>query len=267
MKVSVCEPPFSRTKFTFEDNLQAEGQEISRVILGAFKELCQDAASAFARLNYLILYIAYGFMYGGFTALLTLSNEILVPEGYDALIAGLVGVTVIGCGVVGAVFASGFLGRFHAYRTCFCICTTGSLVALVSFAATLFFASEQLWLIFVTLGAFGLFAMAMVPAALEVAVEFTYPTPPGTSTGFLNIVGALTAVVLIFLLDSLQGVAIFNAAEVKDTDQMHLAVAILCALWFITAGTPLCMTSEYLRLNFERLPAEVVAEGGRHEDV
>jgi FLVCR family MFS transporter 7 len=148
---------------------------------------------------YLILLVAFGCGVGVFNAMTTLMGQIVAPNGYDDDAAGMFAAALVGVGLVGAGAAGAILDKTKAFLPMIRIAFVCATVTFILFA--LVNKPDNGTLIGVASGGMGLFCFAVLPVALELGVETTFPVNEGTSSGFLWISGQLFGTIFILLME------------------------------------------------------------------
>jgi MFS family permease len=134
---------------------------------------------------------------GVFNAVTTWIEQILSPNGFTAVQAGLTGGLMIIGGIVGAVVIP-LLSDYYRKRTLFIIIAlAGSTISLVGIT----FATNYPLLLASGAG-FGFFLLSSGPIGFQYGAEITYPISEGTSNGFLILMGQVSGILFIFAMDS-----------------------------------------------------------------
>ena len=180
----------------------------------AFTSMRADFGAMLHNIEFLKLLFGFGIGLALFNALVTVLEELIqptycAPDGtFDSgrkdaaqLNAGIYGATLIGCGLLGACVVGPVLECTHCYRTMLKLCLTCASVALT----LLVFLLQPGYEIPVG-GCFalmGLFMLPLLPAALESAVEVTYPVAEESSTAVLLLFGNTLGIGLTFAMQYL----------------------------------------------------------------
>eukprot|EP00041_Stephanoeca_diplocostata_P017868 m.368759 g.368759 ORF g.368759 m.368759 type:complete len:294 (-) comp20843_c0_seq16:5736-6617(-) len=130
-------------------------------------------------------------------------NQIIMAQGYTATVAGYCSAALIGCGILGAIVAGVVLDITQYFV---------SVIKVVFASATASFAffaivnkPGQETLLIVASGLAGFFSFAVLPTALELGVEITYPVSEATSSGFLWLSGQLFGIIFIVGMNAMKG--------------------------------------------------------------
>ncbi|KAF9207091.1 hypothetical protein BGZ49_001195 [Haplosporangium sp. Z 27] len=166
------------------------------------------------------------------------------PYGYSASTAGYFGAAMVVAGLVGAGISGPLVDKYKCYKLlCKALVPLSSLL-LVAFVFVL--RENDLGGIIAISVLIGLSAFSVLPAALELAVEITYPVTPASSTSLMWAFGQLVAVVFLVALGALQN------DELSRTKHINPPM-IFMAAWSIVFGViPVFMiNSSYLRMEAE----------------
>lgn len=153
---------------------------------------------------------------GIFNAVMTWIEDMLVPKGVSADQAGLIGGIMIVVGLIGAVVLPSMSDKLRRRRP-FLIWPI--IATIPGFAGLTFFYDFKLLL--VSAAVMGFFVMGMGPIAFQYGAEIAYPVPEGTSYGILMIMGQISGILFIYLMDALRS---------SITGDMTFSLAILIFL-------------------------------------
>ena len=161
---------------------------------------------------------------GVFNAVTTWIEQILSPNGFSAVQAGLTGGLMIIGGVVGALVIP-LLSDFYKKRTLFIvIALAGSTISLVGVT----FATNYP-LLLISGAAFGFFLLSSGPIGFQYGAEITYPISEGTSNGFLILMGQVSGIMFIFAMDSFKA-----AGSGSMTRPLVVLIALMIASFIIS---------------------------------
>eukprot|EP01125_Pyxidicula_operculata_P003276 TRINITY_DN1386_c2_g1_i2.p1 TRINITY_DN1386_c2_g1~~TRINITY_DN1386_c2_g1_i2.p1 ORF type:complete len:411 (-),score=62.86 TRINITY_DN1386_c2_g1_i2:45-1277(-) len=195
---------------------------------------------------YMVVLCTFSIGLGVFNTLTTLLGQIVKPLGYGPEDAGFLGLIVVGTGLVVAGVTGPVLDCFHKYKEIYVVAFIISTLSFVSFGAVVEFLPHTFIILSCIMAFMGAAAFMILPTALELSVETTYPVAPVTSAGFLWLMGQVTGIISLFacnaLIDPVTG----------DTSK---------AVWFLVSlvifGTLLSLTLIYpLSVKYRRLDAE-----------
>jgi len=210
-----------------EKNVQALSEElvVPRGHWAQYKML-------FRNRSFMLMTMGFSLAYGFFNGLFTVLNQMTVPLGYTNSDVGLFGVLMVMCGVGGAGVTGAIVSKTYRYKETI----LGS--AILAIGCELWFAlslvPDNRLVIACSCALLGFTALSLLPIVLEVSVEYTFPIPEPTSSGFLCAWGNLFALVYIGVLSFVDGQAWIGLGT-------FVVVVILGAF----------TAREYKRLNFE----------------
>ena len=144
-----------------------------------------------------ILAIAFVIM-GVFNGVTSWIGDIVLPRGFGADDAGLLGLVMLVAGVVGAVVLSALSDRQGKRIRYLVLTLTLAIPSLIGVA----FVSTTL-LLYVSSAALGFFIVGALPIGMQYAAEVTYPTPEGTSNGLVQLCGQCS-VVFVYIMGPLR---------------------------------------------------------------
>lgn len=149
-----------------------------------FQLFRQSLMNLFKNSNFDLLLISYGINTGSYYAIGTLLNQIVsfYHQNENEKI-GLIGLTLVLSGLIGAVIGGIILDRTKAYKATTFAIYACAFISMVLFTLTL---SINIWIIFATAFLLGFFLTGYLPVGFELAAEITYPEPEGSSCGLLN---------------------------------------------------------------------------------
>lgn len=194
--------------------------------------------------QFLLLMVIFGSLVGVFNTVTSLIATFAKPYGYTVNEAGYFGAAMVVAGLIGAGISGPVIDKTKQYKT---LCKLGVPLATIFLVALIFvvrvdcFAGIMAVMVFI-----GLSAFAVLPAALELAVEITYPVTPASSASILWAFGQLVAVIMLFVCSALQNDAL-------SLDKGLNPPLIFLAIWAAVFGAiPIMLiTSPYKRLEAE----------------
>jgi MFS family permease len=179
-----------------------------------------------------ILGVAFVIM-GVFNGVTTWVGDIILPRGFGATDAGILGALMLVAGVVGAVILSALSDR-QGRRVRFLVLTLA--LAVPSLVGVAFVSTT--WLLYASAAALGFFIVGALPIGMQYAAEVTFPTPEGTSNGlvqlcgqcsvaFVYIMGVLRTgggsfAVSLLLMSALLAVSAIVVSRLRDPSEMDL---------------------------------------------
>jgi predicted MFS family arabinose efflux permease len=144
-----------------------------------------------------LLAVAFVIM-GVFNGVTSWIGDIVLPRGFGADAAGLLGLVMLVAGVVGAVVLSAMSDR-QGKRIRYLVLTLA--LAIPSLVGVAFVSTT--WLLYASAAALGFFIVGALPIGMQYAAEVTYPTPEGTSNGLVQLCGQCS-VVFVFIMGPLR---------------------------------------------------------------
>lgn len=134
---------------------------------------------------------------GIFNAVTTWIEEILRPRGFTSVDAGNAGGLMILGGVIGAVVMPLLSDRTRRRMPFILTALAGATVGLVGVT----FANTTV-LLMVSSFVLGFFLLSSGPIGFQYGAEISFPTPEGTSTGLLLMMGQVSGIAFIFAMDA-----------------------------------------------------------------
>jgi MFS family permease len=144
-----------------------------------------------------ILAVAFVIM-GVFNGVTSWIGDIVLPRGFGADDAGLLGLVMLVAGVIGAVVLSAMSDR-QGKRIRYLMLTLA--LAIPSLIGVAFVSSGLL--LYASSAALGFFIVGALPIGMQYAAEVTFPTPEGTSNGLVQLCGQCS-VVFVYIMGPLR---------------------------------------------------------------
>lgn len=152
--------------------------------------------------QFLLLLLVFGSLVGIFNSVTSLLATFTGPYGYSSNQAGYLGAGMVLAGLLGAAVSGPLVDKTKQYKS---VCKTAVPVASACMVGFVFAVRRDFFpgmLVLLVISGFS--AFAALPAALELAVEITYPVTPASSTSILWAFGQLVAIIMLFALQALQ---------------------------------------------------------------
>lgn len=163
---------------------------------------------------------------GVFNAVTTWIEQILSPNGFSAVQAGLTGGLMIIGGVVGAIVIP-VLSDIYRKRTLFIIIAlAGSTISLIGVT----FATNYP-LLLVSGAAFGFFLLSSGPIGFQYGAEITYPVSEGTSNGFLILMGQASGILFIYAMNSFKAAGTGSMTRPLVFLIIFMTISFFISLW------------------------------------
>ncbi|RUP46758.1 hypothetical protein BC936DRAFT_146553 [Jimgerdemannia flammicorona] len=152
--------------------------------------------------HFLILLLTFSIGVGLFSAFSTLLNQIVVPYGYSDDDAGIFGAIMVVAGLIGAGLAGPFVDRTKQHKLFAKIIMP--VMAIVYIVFIFVVGGNNYAAIAVMSALIGLTSFSLLPVALELGVESTYPISESTSSSILWGAGELFTVIFLVINDGLR---------------------------------------------------------------
>ncbi|MFX0033814.1 MAG: MFS transporter [Candidatus Hodarchaeota archaeon] len=161
-----------------------------RVLMG------EGLKKLFINRYFIILFITFFFGLGIFNFITSYIELIVIPRGFTAVDAGILGGLMLVGGIIGCVIMSVLSDKYKKPKMLLIISV---LVATVSLFLITFFSDPTILYIFSFLLGFGILSAG--PVALEYAVDLTKPVPEATSNGMLMMIGQIGGIIFILFFE------------------------------------------------------------------
>nr|CAI5855691.1 unnamed protein product [Callosobruchus analis] len=185
------EPPYPPSQAKLEER---ENKDVVnfKVFIGSLKVLFKNKA-------FLIHAFSYGLNLAIYSAIGTLLNQFILNYFEEAQEdAGRMGLVMILVGMLGSILIGIVLDKTHRYKEAAIFVFLVSAISMGGFLFALEMRSK--WMIYVTIGVFGFFLNAYLPAGIEFATEITFPSPESTVAGLLFAISQVFGVVFTIAL-------------------------------------------------------------------
>uniref|UniRef100_A0A8C0LNY4 Solute carrier family 49 member 3 n=1 Tax=Canis lupus dingo TaxID=286419 RepID=A0A8C0LNY4_CANLU len=204
---------------------------------------------------YVTLAVCFGGGIGIFSGFLALLEQVLCVKGYSKEFAGLCGALFIVFGVLGALVLSLYVDQTKQFTEAVKIGYCLTSVVCVAFALVSQLQGQTLALVTIC-SLLGLFGLSVVPIAMELAVECSFPVSEGAAAGLVVVLGQAVGALVVVLLTAL---SVRRAEPSTSTCQdgqgpldwkvSMLLMAGLCALFS-------CCLTLFFHTRYRRLEAE-----------
>ncbi len=175
--------------------------------------------SALHKRDFLLLMFIFFIGLGAFNAVTTWIENIVRPRGFSITQAGYAGGLMILGGVLGALTLPAVSDHYRKRVPFMVLALVGAIPGLVGIT----YATGSFWLM-ATAFIFGFFLLSSGPIGFQLGAEIARPTPEGTSTGLLLLMGQISGIIFIFGMDALKN---------TTTGAMTNSLLILIGLMFI----------------------------------
>lgn len=157
-------------------------------VANSMRVFIEEVREMFNNRNFKLMTISYGISIGTDDAICTVLNQIIAGSDteltYDVSVVGRAGLIMIGMSLIGSILIGPLLDRYRAFKTLAALNYLFTLLGMIVFTGCL--RSNEPSIIYVTIGAVGLFMTAYECCGLEFAAELTYPKSEQISSTLLN---------------------------------------------------------------------------------
>lgn len=193
----------------------------------------------FERRDFVYTVCSAGLLFGGCVALLSLLSQIFSPFGYSSQFSGLMGFTALMVGIVIALPVCIFVDKFRWYRVtllAFCLLFVASIAVIILGTAYDFLPQQIVFGLFIIVGT----SMAsMLPIAIELCVELSFPFDPTFASGAIGFFGNVADLVFVLGLPPLMQLP--HSKRGATGALLTLGAAAVCA------GGLFLVSTEWLR--------------------
>lgn len=196
---------------------------------------------AFRIPSFVGIVMVFGIGYGISSAVLTLLNQFLVPEGYSPVDVGWIGAILITSGIIGSCVFGPLSDRYpRKKKALLAVGFLGSTVGCLLF--TVFLQRGKFPLLCAFMAFTGFFAMMIMPLSFEYACDVVYPVGEATPTGTLMLSGVLIGLTLLLSLGALH----------DETHDAKLPMGIMTGLLAVALVWTLFLKEDYRRVDAEQ---------------
>ncbi len=134
--------------------------------------------------NFLFLLAFFASTYGALNAFSIVINILVQPFGYSSFDTSLIGAILIIFGLIGSFLVSIYVAKTNFYKFSLIICSIGyaASIMMIGFASY----SENIYIAFIPVIFLGFFGFPILPIAIEMGLEITFPVGEAFSTGLLG---------------------------------------------------------------------------------
>jgi MFS family permease len=163
-----------------------------------------------------LIYLFVSFIgLGIFNGVSTWVENIVRPRGFTPTEAGILGVSMLVGGVLGAVVIPPFSDKQRKRQP---YILAGMLLAIPGLIGVIY--ATNPWLLYISAFEMGFFLVSTSPIGMQYAAEVTQPTPEGTSNGLIQLFGQ-ASVVFVYIMQALK------TSDGSFTPALLLAVGLL----------------------------------------
>ncbi|KAI8384702.1 major facilitator superfamily domain-containing protein [Radiomyces spectabilis] len=183
--------------------------------------------------HFLIIFLAFGILCGLTSTLTSVLPQILGPYGVSFDDAGMVGAAFIIAGVVGAIVTGFIIDKWKCHKL-----ILKTFVPIVGFMYLAFFfviKKDNYVPIIVVAAILGYFMLSLLPVALELSVESSYPVSESVSSSSLWMCSQIMGLVFILATDALRDDNGNPPGNLRNALIMYVCLAmpmmVLCAFY------------------------------------
>jgi MFS family permease len=179
---------------------------------------------ALRKRDFLLLMLVFFIGLGVFNSVTTWIEDIVRPRGFSITQAGIAGGLMVAGGVIGALILPALSDRYRRRVPFILLALAGAIPGLVG--VTL---ATSLGLLYLAAALLGFCLLSSGPIGFQYGAEIARPTPEGTSTGLLLLMGQISGIAFIFGMDS------FKAAGTGSMTPSLFALIGLMGVAFLVA--------------------------------
>ena len=187
--------------------------------------MLEGLKQVFRKKDFLFLMLIFFFGLGIFNSVTTWIEDIVRPRGFSITQAGIAGGLMIAGGVIGALILPTLSDRYRRRIPFIVIALAGAIPGL----AGVTFATSS-GLLMLSAFALGFFLLSSGPVGFQYGAEIARPTPEGTSTGLLLLMGQISGIAFIFGMDSFK----IPGSNSMTPSLIALIGLMLVSLWVAT---------------------------------
>ncbi|KAL0088589.1 major facilitator superfamily domain-containing protein [Phycomyces blakesleeanus] len=152
--------------------------------------------------DFIIIFITFGIACGLFSTVTSLMTQIVTPYGVSVDDAGFLGAAFIIAGIVGAVVVGLFVDKTMKHKL---VLKTFVPVVGFMYLALLFVVKEDNFSVIMVISALlGFFTFSLLPVALELSVECSYPVSEAVSSSMLWVCSQVFGLIFLVSMDALR---------------------------------------------------------------
>lgn len=194
--------------------------------------------------QFLLLMLVFGSFVAVFNSVTSLISQFTDPFGYTTDEAGYMGAAMVVAGLVGAGIAGPMIDKYKKYKPLLKSLVPVTALSIVAFVFVV--RKNDMVGIMVVSVIMGMSSFAVLPAALELAVEMTFPVTPASSSSILWAFGQLMGVLFLLVLGALQDDKLSATKNINPP-------LIFMAVWCVLVVVPVFMiNTPYKRMEFEK---------------
>jgi len=169
-----------------------EGSESRTLVFTGLKKMLTDP-------GFVLLLVIFFFGLGMFNGISTWIEQIVRPRGFNTEQAGIAGGLILTGGILGAFVLPLVSDKIRRRKPFLVLSLVGLIPGLVGLIL-----AQSYGLLLLSCFAFGFFLLSSGPIGFQYGAEISHPAPEGTSNSFLILMGQISGIVFIFLMDALK---------------------------------------------------------------
>jgi MFS family permease len=175
--------------------------------------------------DFIFLLLMFFVGLGMFNSVSTWIEDIVRPRGFTISQAGMLGGLMLIGGIVGAIIIPLLSDRSRRRKPFILMAMIGLIPGLLGMTY-----ATSYWLLLLSGFVFGFFLLSAGPIGFQYAAEITHPAPEGTSNSLLLVMGQISGIVFIFLMDMLK----VPSSGAMTTSLLALAVLAIISVVLAT---------------------------------
>lgn len=168
------------------------GSEVRTLVFTGLKKMLTDS-------GFILLLVIFFLGLGMFNGITTWIEQILAPRGFNAEQAGVTGGLILAGGITGAFVLPLLSDKIRQRKPFIVLSLAGLIPGLVGLIL-----AQSYPVLLVSGFVFGFFLLSSGPIGFQYGAEISHPAPEGTSNSFLILMGQVSGIVFIFLMDALR---------------------------------------------------------------
>ena len=209
-----------------------------------------------ANKNFMILTMAYAFIYGIYCAVGSTISNLLNPFGYSPTEISIAGGSCMLSGVIGALLVAIFVDHTAWYRKTHLSLSFLILCSVITIYVVLHWAQGELSPVIASCVMFGVSGVSYFPISLSYGAELTFPLQPALVNACMNFFGQVCAFFMIGVS------ALVTDVNIEEMDSMdnnteerqnssYFVTIIFCFFSLITLVLAYFIKEDLRRVNFK----------------
>lgn len=153
--------------------------------------------------NYVCMVLTFNMLYGVYTCLGAIINNLVDPFGYTPIDSSIFGATFIFCGLIGSIIFSYYMDKTQKYLRMLRISSFGSLISSICIILTL--PTQNVWILNTNIAFMGFFLIPIIPIGYSFSVELTYPVSEAMSNGVMVFFSQILGTLITILATAIAG--------------------------------------------------------------